>query len=232
MKSFVLIGGLGVFLGLFYFAVEPSAVTFESWESKTDTGAAVFNQIRYLPGLDKDIWLMRQTHQGLQLEKSRWDRLAIVVDKNKGEATFFELSPSQNLEFDAKPIPFKARCFACHANGPRAVRPNFDSAEIIPSLRERLKIVAWNLRIKSYGRLHSRGSQEFLDGVPFQSRHEILSKQLHLATCERCHATNGIRHELTREQLGTAQFLVKQGVMPPFPFRISEKERQQLLQTF
>jgi len=231
MKSLILIG-LGVFLGLFYFAIEPSAVTFESLESKTMDEGPVFNQIRFLPSRVKDIWLMRQTHHGFLEPQEKWDRLAIVVDKHSGVATFYELAPNENLEFEAKPIPYKARCLACHANGPRAIRPNYDSADVLPSVRDRIKIALWNLRIKTYGQLQSRGAQEFSEGVPFQSKHALFLKPLHLATCEHCHSANGIRHELTLEQLGTAQFLVKQGQMPPFPFHISDQERQQLLETF
>jgi hypothetical protein len=201
-------------------------VVFESLESKTDAGNAVFNRIGFLPGWKKDIWLMQQTHQGFSDSFSAWDRLAIVVDKTKNPyvASFYQLSPG-DLKFETRPIPYKARCFACHANGPRAIRWNADSNVIAPSLWGKMQTAVWNLRIKAYGHVLSSAGVEFSEGVPFQSKHPVFSRPMGLKTCEKCHSAGGIRNELRLEHVGTARFLVRNGFMPPFPFHATQEEK-------
>jgi hypothetical protein len=224
MKKLIFMG-LGIFLGLFSIWIADLSITIQSWESKTNEGLPVFNQIRFLPGWSKDIWLMKQSHMGSEVSKDEWDRLAIVVDKKTSQATFYQLPPSKELEFEPKPIAFKARCFACHSNGPRAIRPNYRFGN---SLLERVKVGMWNLRIKMYGHLQSQGAAEFVGGVPIQSRHALLGKPLNLKSCQGCHNNQGLRNELKLEQIGTMRFLVENGQMPPFPFQISEEDRRLL----
>lgn len=88
-----------------------------------------------------------------------------------------------------------------------------------------------NLCIKTYGRVNSIPGQHFKDGAPFKSEMPVFSRPLGLRTCVRCHSEGGIRNELKMEHLGTARFLAKRGIMPPFPFRIlpEEMERSHLL---
>ena len=226
MKKMAISAGLGIFLGLFFLFNSSTPVFFESLESKTDAGNAVFNRIGFLPSWRKDIWLMQQTHQGFSKSFGAWDRLAIVVDKTKKPyvASFFQLS-SGNLEFETHPIPFKARCFACHANGPRAIRWNTNSKFVVPTLLGKMQTAVWNLRIKAYGHVLSSAGSEFSEGVPFQSKHPVFSRPLGLKTCEKCHSGGGIRNELLLEQVGTARFLVRNGFMPPFPFHTTQEEK-------
>src|SRR5262245_39911744 len=127
--------GLGIILGLFLFDFSGSPVTFRSLESVTETGAPVYNRVRLLPGWSKDVWLMNQSHEGLghqgqSPEYAKWDRLKIVVDKTTTpyKAEFYQLEQGA-LIAEGKPVPLKARCYACHANGPRAIRPNFEATE-------------------------------------------------------------------------------------------------------
>jgi hypothetical protein len=70
-------------------------IVFESLQSKTKSGMPVFNRIQFLPGWEQDIWLMQQSHDGLDMNYVHWDRLAIVVDKTKSpcEAAFYQLAP-------------------------------------------------------------------------------------------------------------------------------------------
>lgn len=226
MKRLIVCAGLGVCLGLFFIYYSTASITFESLESKTDEGGPVFNRIHFLPGWTKDVWLMQQTHQGFNESFSKWDRLAIVVDKSSRPyvASFYQLPPGE-LNFEARPIPYKARCFACHANGPRAVRYNGSGNTVAPSMWGVFQSALWNLRIKAYGHVESRPAAEFFSGVSFKSKHAILSRPLGLKTCERCHSAAGVRNELHLEHVGTAHFLVRGGMMPPFPFQATGEEK-------
>lgn len=208
-------------------------ISFESLESKTSHQEPVFNQIRFMPGLKKDIWIMRQSDHGFHSEKSEWDRLAIVVDKTTTptRAAFFQLKPG-TLEWDvtvSDTQPFRARCFACHSNGPRAIRPNADSISAPLGVLDRVLIEMWNFRIKSYGRVASVAGSPTSKDSPFKGHGVFLQSPLPLQSCQKCHSENGIRGRLTMEQLSTAAFLVKNKAMPPFPFSISEKEKNLLL---
>ena len=229
MKNVITLIGLGLTLGLFFILNSKTPIAFESLESKTENGLSVFNRIKYLPGWDQDIWLMQQSHSGYQLEFSEWDKLAIVVDKTKSPttATFYQLSKGE-LDFSGATIPNKARCFACHANGPRAIRANDLSAVVTTNFFQKVQIAFWNLRIKTYGKINSFSSQDFEEGVPFKSKSENLSQKFDLPTCIKCHSNSGIRSELKLEHLGTIRFLVKNGYMPPLPFSLTPAERLKL----
>lgn len=229
LRPLISLTGLGILLGLFFVSAL-NAVTFESLESITETGAPVFNKIKFLPGWNKDIWIMKQSHHGFHLDPLKWDRLAIVVDKTKSPkvARFYQLSPSEEMEFKDKNEvqPFKARCFACHSNGPRAIRMKINSAVVRPNLLDRATVALWNLRIKTYGPVDSFEGRHFYEGAPFRSPLPIAAQPLNLKSCTHCHRQNGIRNPLVFEQIGTAHFLVKNGFMPPFPFSLSVKDRR------
>jgi hypothetical protein len=229
MKKIILITllGLGIFLGLFL--LSPTAVTFQSLESVTEDGKPIFNQIKFIAGWDKDIWIMRQSHIGYHKDYKAWDRLAIIVDKTKFpyQAKFYQYSPSE-LDIGGQQVPYKARCYACHVSGPRTILPNYESTIVKPNLKDKLQVAIWNLRIKSYGPAQSIAGHQLEGGVPFQSSLPLLSKPLGLESCTTCHSKKGIRNELKIEHLGTARFLVKEGLMPPFPFTITEKEKENL----
>lgn len=219
--------GLGVNLGSVVFHSNP--VVFESLESKTASGGPVFNRIQLLAAAGHETWIMQQSHHGLQPEFERWDRVAIVVDKEKRSATFYELAPGP-LAFEPKPVPYKARCFACHPNGPRAIRWNPGSRAFDMGLRERAQIIWWNFKIARYGQLRSLPAARFIEGAPFRSELAILERPLALASCSKCHSRSGNRAELVLENLASARFLVESGAMPPFPFHISKKDRRRLLE--
>lgn len=220
--------GLGSFLGLFFM---DSTITFESLESKTDRGHPVFNEVRFIPGTQKDIWLMRQTHKGLDPERNTWDRLAIIVDKSKetSVAEFYQLQPGaidlrpEDLYLSQEARPLKASCFSCHASGPRALRPQFGSYSV--GLKDRARILIWNLRIKAYGPLIGREGVHFEEGRSFRSTDDFASQPLKLKSCQFCHRSSGLRAPLSFEQVGTVNFLVEQNLMPPFPFSISQEDR-------
>ncbi len=228
--SLLSILGLGLVLGLALLSAQDSSVAFQSLESKTETGAPVFNEIKFKTGDGKDIWIMRQSHHGYESNKLTWDRLAIVIDKTVSpkKALFYQLKPG-NLDFTPETAqPLGARCLACHANGPRAIRYDLDS-KIKPIFFSRFLVAIWNLRIKTYGPVESVEARHFSDGAPFRAPFQVFSHPLPVKSCTRCHSSGGIRNALTYEQVGTAAFLVKNKFMPPWPFR-ADPEDAKLLQ--
>ena len=220
--------GLGLSLGLFFVHKTIDTVLFMSAESKNLEGAPVYNQIKLISLPGTDVWMMQQGHHGLDVPQLRWDRLALVVNKNEKpyRAQFYQLEPGElKLASENEIIPNKARCFACHVSGPRAIRPD---PKFGLSLVSKVKIALWNLKIKSYGAMTSEEGKNFPAGVPFKSAHKIFSRPLAVNSCQNCHAKEGMRGELLFEHLDTALFLVNNRSMPPFPFKISESDKAQL----
>lgn len=234
-----IIGGLASILLLFlvfsfYFLMSQDAVIFQSLESKNDSNGPVFNQIKYIYGWNQDIWLLHQSYEGASLDISQWERFAIIVDKTKSpsEAIFYQLEHSKELNMEGNAMPFRARCFRCHANGPRAIRMDEDRPEISPTIWQRAQIAMWNLRIKTYGQVVGKAGVVFNEGAPFRATQSDYARPLGLESCKGCHSSQGIRHELKMEHLGTAHFLVKNGKMPPFPFSIPPEDVEKLNQMF
>ena len=133
------------FLGKEAVNVFKSPVLFQSLESKTVTGEAVYNKIKWFSDSDKDIWMMSQSHNGPQFPEEKWDRLAIIVDKKYKTAQFLQLKPGPlqwTEDLVSQQVPYRVSCFMCHANGPRAIRPTGSS------LFAEAKILLWNFKIK------------------------------------------------------------------------------------
>lgn len=202
-----------------------SVGVFESRESKNRSGESIFNQIKFFTKEKKDIWMMRQNQHGVGF-KGKWDRLAIVVDKSTTPfaATFYQLNPANN---DLSPIRYKVRCFICHSNGPRAVRPNFASGTFPLSWREKVQIFKWNLKIKSYGRVNSKS---YSDSDPIKFSEKELTETLKISPCTYCHKESGFlaRGTLTRQNALPIFFLVKSGHMPPLGIPLSQKTKEEL----
>lgn len=221
--------GLATLLGLlfaFFIWGNETAIVFESLESKTQGDLPVYNRVKFVPGESQDLWLMQQSHHGLDSIYTEWDLLAIVVNKTKEplEASFYQLKPGQ-LDFDPRNnAPLKARCFACHANGPRALRPKLDS-QLAVSLSDRIRIQLWNLRIKTYGKVVGQPGQLVPEGVPFRATQVALQTPLKLKSCEPCHTDHGIRNVLRYEHITTVKFLIRNDSMPPFPWKISDADQ-------
>ena len=217
-------------------------ILIESLESKTISGQPVFNRIAWFPGWSHDTWMMQQSHQGLFREFHQWDRLAIVVDKTTRPRTarFYQFEPG-NLSWDpqSKMRPFRAACFMCHSNGPRAIRPNFDSDNIRLSALDRARVFLWDLRIKTYGRVladpaHALSKDEEALAsagkmTPFRYPGKDENEPLHLSSCIKCHNESWWgRGSLTRQHFATIGFMVENGFMPPPGFRLKESEKGDL----
>lgn len=223
--SLVFMAGL-LITGLYLVASDKQSVTIESFESKTIQDKEVYNQIKYFSFEGKDVWMMRQSHQGIRYEKNKWDRLAIIVDKKNKIAEFMQLPPGELVwsdELPQKRIENRVACYLCHSNGPRVIRPT-DSAEASLSWNEKVKIFFWNLKIKSYGQMQSQGKE------PFRHQGKIENDKLQVKTCLICHSEGHFysRGYLTRQNSTTISFMVKNKIMPPIGFSLSAEEEKQI----
>ena len=205
-------------------ASHAEAIFIESLESKTLDQKAVFNRIDWQSEKDRDVWMMQQSHHGPTPNEKEWDRLAIVIDKKVSpyQAHFYQLAPGPlKLEAAFKEVPFRVSCFVCHSNGPRAIRPEVHSKEAPLSMAARMKILLWNIRIKTYPRI------EVLSAPGFRFTGKSANAKLEIKTCIRCHQDSGLiaRGYLTRQNAATIHFMIEQKEMPPFPFSLSQKEK-------
>ncbi len=218
IKSLAVSGGIGTCLLLL---LCKQSLLFVSKESKTVDNHDVYNEIQFFPGWEKDTWVMRQSHEGLQIPHDTWDRLAIVVDKTQRpfKALFYQLEPGP-MEFNenSKPAPFRAPCLSCHANGPRAIRPQ------AANLWQTIQTSLLNLRIKSYWQVRSINGQPHNELAPFKRQHKALDKPIKAESCRLCHGDGKLRNGLTMQQLTTAKFLVQNKQMPPWPLTLSDAD--------
>lgn len=215
------LGCIACILGSFLF-LDSTPLLIESEESKTAELNPVFNKIAYYAGLKKDTWEMQQSHQGVQAEDSNWDRISIVVDKSSAEVEFYQLSP------DGQKIEFRASCYLCHSNGPRAIRPNFQSASAKISYWDQMRIIVWNMRVKTYGKLTATSTGGL---VSFRRSASALNQKLESKTCVKCHKDSGIfaRGTLTRQNFMPIRFMIENGYMPPPGFSLPAREKEEIL---
>jgi hypothetical protein len=214
----------------------PDTLHFESLESKTTEDGPVYNEVRWFSSLNQEVWMMRQSHGGPHAEAGQWDRLAIVIDKTSSPKTarFVQLEPGP-LEWKEglKEKPFRVSCFLCHSNGPRVIRPNTNSIAAPLKFIDRLRIQAWNLRMKTYGRVVPDPSHADLDSqakIPFRMKGNLENDTLKVQTCTRCHQESGwfSRGRLHRQQAITIQFMVSNGFMPPLGLSLSNSDRLEI----
>ncbi len=197
-------------------------VVIMSAESQTILGEPVVNEITWIPGWNKDVWLMRQKHG------DRWDRLRIIVEKDKPHVTsvFYQFTPGawpnrlDAIDSLATQDHMTAPCAACHVSGPRAIRP-LHSGNI--ALTDQLTLLIWNTRIKLYGSGAVKSGH--LNPSGFTRSADNLENPLPLESCARCHDKSGIRSKLTMNHLDTSLFLVAQGEMPPWPFTLTAHDQ-------
>ncbi|MGE0527579.1 MAG: cytochrome c [Bdellovibrionales bacterium] len=240
MRLLLLKAGLALFailVGLLVVVTHgDQEVLIESHESRTTANGPVFNRIKWIPLPGRDVWMMNQSHHGLDAPAGSWDRLAIVVDKTRSPKTarYYQLPPG-TLEWreNLPETSFRVSCFMCHNNGPRIIRPSRVSQAAFLGLGDRLKMSYWNLRIKLYGRVIPHEIHDERDPSlhpPFRLRSSYENEPLKVAACTKCHKEEGwfARGSLRRQQLTTIRFMVNNGYMPPLGFGLSAKERQEL----
>jgi hypothetical protein len=201
-------------------------VEFISFESQDMKGVHMKNRILFQPGFAKDTWYMWQSLEDGSVPE---DMLAITVEG--GRATFYQLDPEKTDIESGKlvKLPYRASCMSCHSNGPRAIREKKVLAKPFLKPVQKVAIKLLNLRIKLYGRLQSVPHSN--DPKVLALFHPLKKEQrapLGLSSCKKCHSAGGIRLPLTNEQWWTAKHLVKTGAMPPWPFSISEEDKEKL----
>lgn len=215
---------------------EGANVLFASKESKTIQQKSVYNRITLFSKPDQDIWMMNQSHDGLNASSENWDRLAIVIDKTQSPKTarFYQLPPGElNANENFKPIPYKVSCFMCHPNGPRWIRPQEKSL----NLKDKLTLFFWNLKILSYGRVlpHPEHEKESLKSqIPFKWNFKQANIVLDLKSCNDCHDEKGFiqRGALLSQNLLSIKFMVDQGFMPPMGHSLSKKDKAKIEKYF
>ena len=236
---------LSIILGCSYLSsskvFDSQPVFITSLESKTVEGFPVYNQIYYKSESNQDIWMMKQSHDGPKLAIHKWDRLAIIVNKQTHPKTalFLQLPPGE-LEWDdslkSKGIEYKVSCFLCHSNGPRSIRADENSNL---KFKDKLKVFFWNFKIKLYGVIVEDPLHAKLDKrlkIPFRLHSKIENEELKIQSCLNCHnadAKSGFfnRNLLTRQNLISIDFMLKNGFMPPPAHKINSKD-QELLEDF
>jgi len=234
----VFIGSLLIVAG-FFFIDFSNSILIESIESKTSELGAVFNKIKLIKEKNRDIWMMNQSHYGKNAKSQKWDRIVILVEKTKRPymASFFQLTPGElewNPQLTNEKKAFRASCFLCHNNGPRAIKALPNSL----SIKNKINIFFWNLRIKSYGRVVYNPIHDQEDKLKVKKgdlavfRHQTKedNDELKIKTCMFCHNNTGFlsRGVLFRQQRGTIKHLVENNEMPPLGFSLTVSEKQAL----
>ena len=227
IASLILISlGVIVNLSLSFLQNMDRQVLIESIESKTSEGDNVYNKIKFLEGDDKDIWLMDQNHSEL---KGEWDNLKIEIDKTQKPfvARYFQLKNGKQTEF-------RVACYKCHANGPRAIRANYDSKLVKNSILDKAQIMAWNFKIKHYGTIKTpqniKLGNEYRK-IPLKYAGALDNKIIKAKACIGCHSKESFlgRTELKLQQKTTILHLVKTNQMPPWPLTLSERDKTELM---
>jgi hypothetical protein len=117
----------------------------------------------------------------------------------------------------------------CHNNGPRAIRPEPGTL----GLWDQARVFAWNLRVKTYGRLKpdlAHDEEDKFLKTHFRWHGGIENDELKIGVCVKCHREDGLfaRGALRRQQAGTIEFMTSRGLMPPPGFSMNGEERAEL----
>jgi hypothetical protein len=198
----------------------PNQVFFESLESKTEKQEPIYNKISLIQEENRDIWKMKQSHHGP--EAKEWDTIQIIVDKSSKpyKASYHQLNEK------GEEIEYRTSCFRCHSGGPRYIRPKSKL-----SFKEKLQVQKWNWLIKSYGDVETIQAKEtFVRQVPLKEKEQEHQYSLNSKACLSCHYKGGPRAPLSIAQRGTIKHLVKTGAMPPWPYKLTAKEKAEVKQ--
>ena len=213
------------FIGGVLFLLSKQSVRFESIESQTTHGGAVFNEVSFHPSAEQDVWLMKQSHSGEKLPTPQWEQVLIKIDKRKSpyKVSYHQLKDGVESEY-------RASCYLCHPHGPRVLRPNLESLRAPLNLKNRLSLNLLNLRIKLYGKMSlSEQKIPFDRKVPLYFKDKNALAPLKLASCTICHHDGWFgRGTLTRQQALPIAHLIAKNQMPPWPFKLNEKEKEQI----
>jgi len=205
----------------------------QSFESKTVTGDPVFNEITWFDLGDKDVWMMNQSHFGVDASPEKKDRIVIVVDKMKTPKTayFMQVKPGPLVwseDLYAQKTTNRVSCYICHANGLRTLRMD-PTAKAFDTF-DWAKMNYMNYKINSYGLVvedERHASEDDQLEIPFRSRNIFDNEVLKIRKCAICH-DGKIRGELTRQNSFSIEFLVRNKLMPPVGYEITQQEAKKL----
>lgn len=208
-------------------------LSIQSFESKTLLGGPVFNEIAWFEYQDKDVWMMNQSHFGLNPEPDKKDRIVIVIDKTKIPKTayFMQIKPGPLVwseDLYQQKVKNKVSCFICHANGLRTIRldPN---AQVLRAL-DWAKVNYLNQKMNSYGLVIEDERHKTEDAhlnVQFRSRAAFDNEVLRVKSCTVCH-DGKIRGELTRQNAFSIEFLMRNKLMPPPGYEITVQDQKKI----
>lgn len=206
------------------FPSQDAVVEFISHESKHFNGDPIFNRISMQSTTNEDIWLMQQQQQGYTDQYQQWDRLAIVVNRSTQQVQYYQLKPGP-LEWTEKTvteaIPHKVSCIKCHANGPRAIRPD-PQHEL--SIKSKIQVALWNYKIKRYFRMENSPAQT--SSANIQNTNHTLLK---IKACASCHndSSSG-RNFLSNQNRFSIAFMIENKLMPPGGASLSQEDVLQI----
>ena len=247
----------GIYCSFPIFSIFPfeKTIVIESRESKNNNDIQVLNRITYRRNSDKnqDLWLMEQSHDDNAVaenskffEQASFVSIAVDLDKNKNSdaqtvAHFKEHNPSGSAPLpinhpkNAYPWPsekkYSVACALCHSNGPRLIRPNWNSTRAPLSLTEKTFITLWNFRIKTYGPIKNTGYEGL--HLPGEKWKKLLAVQ----SCTGCHKIENrnwipwflTRKPLSRENFLSIRFLLNEGSMPPRLHKVTESDYAEIM---
>lgn len=197
---------------------QQSSITIVSEESKTPSGAEVINTIELKQSKKLDIWTMKQSHGSSNFKQGIHDDLKIIVNKSHSPYSVTYHQMRKGVQ------DFSVQCTLCHSNGPRMIRANQRSNDSL-SLGNKIKLIYWNLIIKSYGRIKTIDSN---NNLTFKGNAKDF---LNIKTCNTCHNQNGTflsRNRLQRGNFLAIKHLTDNKKMPPWPYSLSKKEKYEL----
>jgi len=194
-------------------ALPDTTVCFESRESTESVGTSVTNCVTHEEKDSWSVYWMRQRQGPGSAARTSWTLLAIATHRET-RTSFFYKFPKAPFRGAKTPVALDPPCFACHANGPRKLRPSQDSeARIGLDVSARKLLAAFNNDIE---RLPAQRIVVPTDPV---LRNAMFGVGADLSphnddACVMCH--NGRRRAVLRGlHSDTAGFLRKIGAMPP-----------------
>jgi hypothetical protein len=179
---------------------------FRSGEVIEDDGRRVDQRVQLFEGPRFDVWVARLDTGALH---------SITVDKasTPRKAYFASFAPERVAAGSLpRPVPFETSCLSCHANGPRAIRPEWSQDGPVPDASGLRRLADWNRKIASYGRIGSHLPSAHLE---IASTAADAWETVSWPACVGCHNEgDGIRGPLRRMHGGTIQALVRTATSP------------------
>lgn len=211
--------------------------SFVSAESSSSIHAVVTNSVLFRRFKKYDVWFMQQEQGGLERTVAT---VGIFMDMTRKPplAYYFELARDLSDQFGSPRFkPLSAQCYACHASGPRYLRPGIYAGRGKLSKDKWDRIGRLNDQILKYGFVETYISPDDA-GYPSGNVafHGLAAwKPLHAPpgkNCQDCHsAVTGIRAPLLQQHIATARYLEHHGSDQHGYTVPVEQKKEQILQS-